>query len=133
MMGENDSIRSRKIGLTIEALENRHLLTVLPVFGPSAIQAVRKPTIETAARLDHSSAVGGVARDSSADIIHPVVKAGGIPAAKNVGWLTRKWESAPAARVSIDDASRNIRHCHRRPEYDTAIQFSYVGSPGNAS
>jgi len=49
MMNKVDSKKPRKIGPTIEALENRNLLTVLPVHGirSSVIQAVLRVRPET--------------------------------------------------------------------------------------
>ena len=53
------SKKTRKVGLSIEVLENRNLLTALPAhaIGSSLIHTVHKPIIETAPRLNHTSVV----------------------------------------------------------------------------
>jgi len=111
MMNKVDSKKPRKIGPTIEALENRNLMTVLPVHGirSSVIQAVLEPMIEMAPRLNHTLVVGGMKRGNPDSYIDHVVK------------------------TSLKNASPDVRHRCRRPSYDIAIHFSYVGSPGNAS
>ena len=119
MMNKVYSKKRRKIGPTIEALENRYLLAVLPVPGirSSVIQAVLKPMIEMAPRLN------SMMRHDSV----------GTTAALKVGGLDWKLKSSRAAQVSTKTASPLVRHGYRRPSYDIAIHFSYVGSPGNAS
>ena len=54
-----ESKKTRKLGLAIEALENRNLLTVLLLHtvDSSGIDAVFRPVIEAAHRLNHTSAV----------------------------------------------------------------------------
>ncbi|MFI5457786.1 MAG: hypothetical protein ACHRXM_20285 [Isosphaerales bacterium] len=115
MMNKVDSKKPRKIGPTIEALENRNLLTVLPVHGirSSVIQAVLKPMIEIRSIMRHDSV--------------------GTTAALKVGGLDWKLKSSRAAQVSTKIASPLVRLGSRRPSYDIAIHFSYVGSPGNSS
>ena len=56
MMNKVDSKKPRELGPMIETLENRNLLTVLPVhvIRSSLIQAVLKPMMEMAPRLNHS-------------------------------------------------------------------------------
>ena len=108
MINRVDSRKPRKTGPTIEALENRNLLTVLPVHGihSTVIQAVRAPTIEIQPRLNRAHAVGG---------------------------LESTLKLARAAHVSTKVASPEVRHRSPKPSYDIAIHFSYVGSPGNSS
>ena len=64
MMNKVGTKKPRKIGPTIEALENRNLLTVSPVHGirSSVIQAVLKPITETASWRNHTPAVGDLTR-----------------------------------------------------------------------
>jgi hypothetical protein len=96
--------KTRKIEPTTEALEDRNLLTALPLHGsgPSEIHALLKPAIEVASRPKAESAIHGSVQDNTVEIAHHSV------------------------------ATRSVAGPRRRA-YDVAIHFAYVGSPGNAS
>jgi hypothetical protein len=150
MLKTVDSKKNRRAGLTIEALENRDLMTTLPVHGvdPSATRDVAKPANDMAARVDHTSAAGVVARDDHAGNARHGVRSpageeclprtvrhdgAGNTAASKGGGLGRGPGSSHAAKGSNRIAAPVSRPGLRRPSYDVAIDFSYVGSPGNES
>jgi hypothetical protein len=96
--------KTRKIKPTTEALEDRNLLTALPLHGsgPSEMHALLKPAIQMATRPNAESATHGSVRDNTVKIAHHSVTTGS-------------------------------EECRPRRAYDVAIHFAYVGSPGNAS
>ncbi len=132
MVNTAKSKKHREFELTIEELENRNLLTALPVHGNdfSEIHAVLSPVTEMGRRLDQTPAVNGVGQKTRSLITHESV---GPREALESGRLDSKLESMRSTNVSTKVATSDCRPASRRLSYDVAIHFSYVGSPGNAS
>jgi hypothetical protein len=122
--------RLRKTVPAIEILESRELLTASLLYG------VRSPAIQTffmSAGLTHPSAspqVVPAGKNLPRLMRHDGV---GISAASEVGGPGRHAKVSLAAPASTRITSLGVKHGSRRPSYDTAIPFSYVESPGNAS